>query len=60
MKYTAENRVKVGAAGGIETVIKAINTHTDNAHVYLSGCGALWSVTINNGKIIRKANTINK
>ena len=50
MKRTAENQVKAGATGGIEAVVKAINTHIDNAGVCEQGCGALWNVVINNGK----------
>ena len=42
--------MKAGAAGGIEAVVKAISTHISNAGVYISGCGALLSMTINNGK----------
>ena len=44
--------MKAGAAGGIEAVVKAINTHIDNAGVCKWGCGALWSMINNNGKII--------
>ena len=29
-KWTAENRVKAGATGGIEAVVKAINVHINN------------------------------
>ena len=47
--FTDRNTVAaaVGEAGGIETVVKAINTHIDNADVCEQGCGALWSMTIN-------------
>ena len=45
-----ENQVRVGATGGIEAVVKAINTHIDNDDVCEFGCGALWNVTVNNGK----------
>ena len=48
--FTDENRVKAGAAGGIEAVVKAINTHINNAGVCENGCGALWNMTANNGK----------
>ena len=47
---TAENRVKAGAAGGIEAVVKAMNTHINNADVCFRGCGALMSMTLTNGK----------
>ena len=47
MKWTAENQVKAGAAGGIEAVVKAINKHINNAGVCEQGCGALYSMTAN-------------
>ena len=50
MKWTAENQAKAGAAGGIEAVVKAINTHISNAGVCEQGCGALLNMTANNGK----------
>ena len=46
--------MKVGAAGGIEVVVKAISTHINNVDVCYAGCSALWSITINNGKKIDK------
>ena len=46
--------MKAGAAEGIETVVKAINTHINNVDVCKQGCGALWSMTIN-GKNTDKA-----
>ena len=51
-KLTVENRVKAGAAGGIEAVVKAINAHINNAGVCENGCGALWNMTTNNGKTL--------
>ena len=50
MKWTAENQVKAGAAGGIEAIVKAINTHINNAGVCKNGCWALWNMTAFNGK----------
>ena len=50
MKLTDENKVKAGAVGGIEAVVKAINTHIDNANVYQFGCGALANMTTGNCK----------
>ena len=47
--------MKAGTAGGIEAVVKAINTHIDNAGVCYSGCGALNNMTLDDGK-----NTIDK
>ena len=51
MKWTAENQVKAGAAGGIDAAVKAINTHISNVDVCEQGCGALWNMTVN-GKIL--------
>ena len=39
--------MKAGAVGGIEAVVKAINTHINNADVCERGCGALWNMTVN-------------
>ena len=50
MKRAVENQVNAGTAGGIEAVVKAINTHIGNAGVCKQGCGALWNMTFNNGK----------
>ena len=50
MKWTAENQVKAGTSGGIEAVVKAINTHIRNAGVCENGCGAFVSITKGNGK----------
>ena len=52
--------MKAGAAGGIEAVVKAINTHIDNAGVCEQGCGALNNMTANNGKNTDKYNKNNK
>ena len=45
-----------GTAGGIEIVVKAINTHTDNVGVCEQGCGALWDMTLN-GESLAKQQT---
>ena len=39
--------MKAGEAGGIETVVKAINTHIDDADVCEQGCGALDYMALN-------------
>ena len=39
--------MKVVAAGGIEAVVKAINTHINNADVCRVGCGALNNMAAN-------------
>ena len=41
--------MKSGTAGGIEAVVKAINTHIDNDGVCENGCGALRNM-VTNGK----------
>ena len=46
--------MKAGTAGGIEVVVKVINTHIDNADVCERGCDALWNMATNNGKITDK------
>ena len=51
--------MKAGAAGGIDAVVKAINTHIDNADVCEWGCVALWNMTIN-GKNTTNKTTTNK
>ena len=40
--------MKVGVAGGIEAVVKAISTHVTNAGVREKGCGALKDMSANN------------
>ena len=46
--------MKAGAAGGIEAVVKVINTHINNVDVCFSGCGALMKMAHNNGKTMIK------
>ena len=54
-----ENQVKAGSAGGVETVVKVINTHIGNANACAQGCGTLWNMIAGNGKnagkVINKA-----
>ena len=57
MKWTAENQVKAGAAGGIEAAVKAINTHINNADVCYAGCCALWNMTLNGKNTLTKTTT---
>ena len=47
MKWTDENQEKAGAAGGIEAVVKAINTHIGNADMSYAGCWTLLNMTVN-------------
>ena len=42
--------MKAGAAGGIETVMKAINTNICSHNVCEQGCRTLGIMTYNNGK----------
>ena len=55
-KRVVENQEKAGISGGIEVVVKAVNTHIRNAEVCLHGCGALWNMTAN-GKALTKVKT---
>ena len=52
--------MKAGATGGIDAVVKTINTHINNAGVCCAGCVALWNMTINNGKNTTNKTTTNK
>ena len=52
--------MKAGAAGGIEAVVKAINTHIGNANVCEKGCGALRNMLYGNGKTLKKKQQNNK
>ena len=54
MKFTVENKVKAGTAGGVEAMVKVIGTHIDNADVCKQGCAALNNMTANNGKNLDK------
>ena len=42
--------MKAGAEGGIEAVVKAINTHIGDVDVCEKGCEALYNMITNNGK----------
>ena len=46
--------MKAGTEGGIEAVVKAINTQIDSTDICKDACGALWNMTANNGKNIGK------
>ena len=39
--------MKAITAGGIEAVVKVINTHISNVNVCENGCSALWNMTAN-------------
>ena len=41
-------------AGGIETVVKVINTHIENADVCKQGCSVLRNMIVDNGKTLIK------
>ena len=51
--------MKAGTAGAIEIVVKAINTHIDDANVCEEGCGALRNMALN-GKSTDKTIQTNK
>ena len=42
--------MKAGASGGIEAMVKAINTHIKNYGVCENGCGALWNIVADDCK----------
>ena len=44
----------MGAVGGIEAVVKAINVHINNADICRAGCDALWFMVFNNSKTLIK------
>ena len=46
--------MKAGTAGGIEAIVKAINTHINNSDVCENGCNALWNMTANGKKTLIK------
>lgn len=45
IKLSAGNQAKAGEIGGIETVLKAMNTHLYNNKLCVNGCCALWNMT---------------
>ena len=51
--------MKAIAAGGIEAIVEAINTHTNNIGVCHTGCWALWFMALNNSKNTLKTNQQN-
>ena len=55
MKRTAENQVKAGEAGGIEAVVKAINTHINNSGMCENGCDALCNITEANASLQKRS-----
>ena len=44
------NRVIAGTTGGIDAIIRALNTHINDSDVCENGCGALWNVVLGNSK----------
>ena len=44
---TADNQVKAGECGVVETIVSAMKTHMNNAGVCEQGCWALWNITVN-------------
>ena len=49
-----DNEIKAGKVGGIEAVVKAINTHIDNADVCKRGCRVLVSMSAKRNKTKQK------
>ena len=47
--FTDDNKVMAGGAGGIDVIVSAMKTHSNNAGVCYYGCGALINITANNG-----------
>ena len=45
------NKVKIASVGGIEAIIKAMSTHSDNAAVQDKACGALNHLAANDGTV---------
>ena len=54
MKCVAKDKMRAVEVGGIEAVVKAINTHISNVCVCIAGCGTLVIMTVN-GKNIKQA-----
>ena len=48
--------MKAGAAGGIEAIVKVINTYIDSANILIQGCSALWNMTLNGKALIKTRN----
>ena len=42
-----DNRSIAGKVGAIEAIVKAMNTHINNANLCENGCGALTNIAIN-------------
>ena len=40
----ADNRMKIGAGGGVEAIVQAMGGHRGSEGVQREGCGALWSL----------------
>ena len=52
--------MKAGAAGGIEAVVKAINTHISNSCVCRTGCSALRNMIFNGKNTLIKQTVKNE
>jgi hypothetical protein len=48
------NKGKIASLGGIEAIIKAMSTHSDNAAVQDKACGALNHLAANDGMTVSK------
>eukprot|EP00961_Rhodomonas_salina_P246743 3333295-Rhodomonas_salina.1 len=47
LSINSENKVKIGAAGGIEAVLAGMEKHVESAGVQEQGCWALINLTFN-------------
>ena len=55
---TVENQVKAGIAGGIEAIVRLINTHIDSVDVCVAGCDAIMNMTTNNCKFMAAKDSV--
>lgn len=51
-KIQDDNQKKAGDAGAINVILRAMKTHIESVDVCKFGCGALWSITDDNGKYV--------
>ena len=47
-----KSQVKAERAGGIETIVKAMSIHIDDANISYAGCDALLNMSFKNSKSI--------
>ena len=54
--FSAENQMKAGEAGGIETMVKVLEAHINNFEICKQGCMAIMVMAVNS-KAKRKKKT---